>query len=150
MKPAHTRLYPEYPASFWLLGLLLLLKALFWLFANPLIEAPLLGIKHILTTLPFLILWRAVWNRKNWAIRATLILTFADLAFFLVFFPRALFIPFDIALMETHMDQGLSWIFFSILNMLILLCSAMIGYAVNLLILLIGFFALRKNHPAET
>jgi hypothetical protein len=34
--------------------------------------------------------------------------------------------------------------------MLILLCSAMIGYAVNLLILLIGFFALRKNHPAET
>lgn len=148
VKPAQVRLYPEYPASLWLLGLLLLLKAVFWLFANPLIEEPVLGIKHILTTLPFLILWRAVWNRKTWAIRAALILAFVDLLFFIIVFPRAALIPFDVALLETQTAQGLSWILLSVLNLLILLCSSMIGYAVNLMVLLTGFFALRKNQEA--
>ncbi|TYT74210.1 hypothetical protein [Desulfobotulus mexicanus] len=149
MKPSQTRLYPEYPASIWLLGLLLMLKALFWLFANPLIEEPLLGIKHVITTLPFLFLWRAVWNRKSWAVKAAMGLTAADLLFFLFFFPSALLIPFDIYPIEIHALQGLSWFLFAFLNIIITLCSAMIGYAVNIMILTTGFFALKTSLLAE-
>ncbi|TWI63967.1 hypothetical protein LZ24_03185 [Desulfobotulus alkaliphilus] len=149
MKPSQARLYPEYPASIWLLGLLLMLKALFWLFANPLIEEPLLGMKHVITTLPFLFLWRAVWNRKSWAVKAAMVLTAADLVFFLLFFPSALLIPFDIYPIEVHAHQGLSWFIFAFLNILITLCSAMIGYAVNIMILITGFFALKKTAVTE-
>ncbi|MCW7755010.1 hypothetical protein OOT00_13540 [Desulfobotulus sp. H1] len=146
MKPYRTRLYPQYPFSLWLLGLLLLLKAVFWLFANPLIVEPILGIKHVLTTLPLLFLWRAVWNRKDWAVKAAMALVFLDLLFFVGLYPGSIAVPFDISPLEIHPGQGLYGFFFIFLNLLITLCSTMIGYGINILILLTGAVALRYQN----
>lgn len=145
VKQSKRRLFKNYPATIWLLGLLLLLKSCFWLFASPLLVAPVLGIKNLVTMIPFFVLCLFVWNGKKGAMEAALGLTLADLLFFLIFFRTSFFIPFDIYPIDTA--GGFSPIFF-ILNLLIYFCSAMIGYGINFLILAVDLVALTRRKSA--
>lgn len=143
MRDSPKRLFKSYPVAIWLLGLLLLLKSCFWLFANPYLFEPGLGIKHFVTMIPFFFCSLMVWKGKKGAIEAALVLTLADLLFFLIFFRTRFFIPFDIYPMD--MAGSFSVIVF-LLNLLIYFCSALIGYGINFFILATGLFALKDKN----
>lgn len=138
-------MYPDYPLSVWFLGLILLLKAVFWMFANPLLVHPAFGVKCLVVTGPYLVCWQAVWNRKPWAVKATLLLAGIDLVLSLVLGPAQILIPFDIPVFSVMGTQGIGGILFRFLNLLILICSGFIGYAANILILITGAVALRAD-----
>lgn len=131
----------------WLLGLLLLLKSCFWLFASPLVLEPALGIKHMVTTIPFFLLCLWVWNGKKGAVEAALGLTLADLLFFMIFFRAGFFVPFDIYPID--MAGGFSFMVYA-LNLLIYFCSALIGYGINVAILAVDLFTLIKKERFVT
>lgn len=149
MRSSKRRLLRDYPATLWLLGLLLLLKSCFWLFASPLIIEPVLGIKHLVTTIPFFLLCLMIWSGKKGFLETGLILTLVlivvDLLFFMVLFRTCFYVSFDIYPLDS--TGGFSPMIF-ILNGLIYFCSAMIGYGIDFLILALDLFSLFRQKSA--
>ncbi len=82
------RLHLDYPWPVWAIGWLAILKAFVWLGSEPasLPEEQLLlmGYKYLLFMLPWLVCGLGAWNLKKWAAWGLIILSLADLFFFLL------------------------------------------------------------------
>jgi hypothetical protein len=82
------RMYGEFPWPIWAVGWLAIFKSIIWLSTNPTVASPLaeiLATKYLITMIPFLILGIGVWNLRKWAVWGLIILSVADLLFFIVF-----------------------------------------------------------------
>jgi len=82
------RMYPEYPWPIWAVGWLAIFKSIIWLSTNPTVSSPLaeiLATKYLITMIPFLVLGIGVWNLRKWAVWGLIILSVADLLFFIGF-----------------------------------------------------------------
>jgi hypothetical protein len=81
------RMDPEYPWTIWAVGWLAIFKAFLWLAYEPVQEESilrLLGAKFLLNSIPLVILAIGVWNRKKWAVWGLIVLSVANLIFFIV------------------------------------------------------------------
>ncbi len=81
-------MYPEFPWPIWAVGWLAIFKSIIWLSTNPTVSSPLaeiLATKFLITMIPFLVLGIGVWNLRKWAVWGLIILSIADLLFFIVF-----------------------------------------------------------------
>jgi len=82
------RMYSEFPWPIWVVGWLAIFKSIIWLATNPTVPSPLaeiLATKFLITMIPFLVLGIGVWNLRKWAMWGLIILTIADLLFFIIF-----------------------------------------------------------------
>lgn|GEM_PF-473525 len=82
------RMYPEFPWPIWTVGWLAIFKSIIWLSTNPTVSSPLaeiLATKYLITLIPFLVLGIGVWNLRKWAVWGLILLSIADLMFFIVF-----------------------------------------------------------------
>ena len=80
-----------FPWIVWSVGWLAIFKAVIWLSTNPGIQDPevallaaRLGVKSLVTMIPFIIVGIGVWNLRKWAVWGLIALCIADLLFFLV------------------------------------------------------------------
>jgi hypothetical protein len=82
------RMYPEFPWPIWAVGWLAIFKSVIWLSTNPTVSGPLaeiLAAKYLIMMIPFLVLGIGVWNLRKWAVWGLIILSVADLLFFIIF-----------------------------------------------------------------
>ena len=82
------RLHVDYPWPVWAVGWLAVLKAFVWLGAEPASlpddQLSLMGYKYIIFMLPWLFCGIGAWNMKKRAAWGLILLSVADLLFFLV------------------------------------------------------------------
>lgn len=127
------RIYKEYPWPVWAVGWLALFKAFLWLSYEPVqpenILIPL-GTKYLLNMIPLAIFAFGVWNLRKWAMWGLIILSVANLIFFIIF-PQAL----SAVLVESEV-----YIYSIVLSFVTLLCNGPVG---DILILLASAVMLR-------
>ena len=119
-------MYKEYPWPIWAIGWLAIFKAFLWLSYEPVQTAAmlrLLGAKYLLNMIPMAIFAFGLWNLRKWAIWGLIILSVANVIFFLVY-PQSL----SAVLVESEV-----YIYSLILSFITLLCNGPLG---DILILL--------------
>jgi len=120
------RMNVEFPWPIWALGWLALFKAFLWLSYEPVQPEGLLrllGTKYLLDMIPMAICAFGIWNLRRWAMWGLIILSVANLIFFLIY-PQSL----AAVLVESEV-----YIYSIILSFITLLCNGPVG---DLLILL--------------
>ena len=114
------RMYREFPWPIWAVGWLALFKAFLWLSYEP-VQAgsllTLLGIKYLLNMIPMAIFAIGVWNLRKWAMWGLIILSGANLLFFIIY-PQSL----NAVLVESEV-----YIYSIILSFITLLCNGPLG-----------------------
>ena len=120
------RLFPaermdrEFPWPIWAVGWLALFKAFLWLSYEPVQPESLLtllGTKYLLNMVPMAIFAIGVWNLKKWAMWGLIILSVANLIFFIIY-PQAL----NAILIESEV-----YIYSIILSFITLVCNGPLG-----------------------
>ena len=127
------RIYKEYPWPIWAVGWLALFKAFLWLSYEPVQPdniLMLLGTKYVLNMIPLAIFAFGVWNLRRWAVWGLIILSVANLIFFIIY-PQSL----NAVLVESEV-----YIYSIILSFVTLLCNGPVG---DILILLASPVMLR-------
>ena len=120
------RMGSEFPWPIWAVGWLALFKAFLWLSYEPVQPGSLLtllGTKYLLNMVPMAIFAIGVWNLKKWAMWGLIILSVANLIFFIIY-PQSL----NAILIESEV-----YIYSIILSLITLLCNGPLG---DILILL--------------
>ena len=110
----------------WAVGWLALFKAFLWLSYEPVqpqFLLTLLGTKYLLNMIPMAIFAAGVWNLRKWAVWGLMILSAANILFFIIY-PQSL----SAILIESEVH-----IYSIILSFITLLCNGPIG---DILILL--------------
>jgi len=86
------RLARKYPWQIWIIGWIAIIKSCFWLFTDPVISdtisasvLKILGYKHLVYMVPFLICGIGVWNLRKWAVWGVILLAVTELFFFAVY-----------------------------------------------------------------
>ena len=114
------RMDREFPWPIWALGWLALFKAFLWLSYEPVQPGSLLtllGSKYLLNMVPMAIFAIGVWNLKKWAMWGLIILSVANLIFF-ISYPQSL----NAILIESEV-----YIYSIILSFITLLCNGPLG-----------------------
>jgi len=114
------RMYREFPWPIWAVGWLALFKAFLWLSYEPVQPGSLLtllGIKYLLNMIPMAIFAIGVWNLRKWAMWGLIILSVANLLFFIIY-PQSL----NAVLVESEV-----YIYSIILSFITLLCNGPLG-----------------------
>ena len=114
------RMDKEFPWPIWAVGWLALFKAFLWLSYEPVQPESLLtliGTKYLLNMIPMAIFAIGVWNLRKWAMWGLIILSLANLLFFIVY-PQSL----SAVLVESEV-----YIYSIILSFITLLCNGPIG-----------------------
>ena len=110
----------EFPWPIWAVGWLALFKAFLWLSYEPVQPGSLLtliGTKYLLNMIPMAIFAIGVWNLRKWAMWGLIILSLANLLFFIIY-PQSL----SAVLVESEV-----YIYSIILSFITLLCNGPIG-----------------------
>ena len=110
----------EFPWPIWAVGWLALFKAFLWLSYEPVQPESLLtliGTKYLLNMIPMAIFAIGVWNLRKWAKWGLIILSLANLLFFIIY-PQSL----SAVLVESEV-----YIYSIILSFITLLCNGPIG-----------------------
>ena len=137
------RLFPpermdrEFPWPIWAVGWLALFKAFLWLSYEPVQPESLLtllGTKYLLNMVPMAIFAIGVWNLKKWAMWGLIILSVANLIFFIIY-PQSL----NAILIESEV-----YIYSIILSFITLVCSGPLGDILILLAIPIMLKHVRK------
>ena len=114
------RMDPEYPWTIWAAGWLALFKAFLWLAYEP-VQDPsvlhILGIRFLLNIVPLFIFGIGVWNLRRWAAWGLIIVSIANLVFFIVY-PQSL---------NAVVVQSEVYIYSIILSFITLLCNGPLG-----------------------
>jgi hypothetical protein len=113
-------MYREFPWPIWAVGWLALFKAFLWLSYEPVQSGALLtllGIKYLLNMIPMAIFAIGVWNLRKWAMWGLIILSGANLLFFIIY-PQSL----NAVLVESEV-----YIYSIILSFITLLCNGPLG-----------------------
>ena len=121
------RMYREFPWPIWAVGWLALFKAFLWLSYEPVQSGSLLtllGIKYLLNMIPMAIFAIGVWNLRKWAMWGLIILSGANLLFFIIY-PQSL----NAVLVESEV-----YIYSIILSFITLLCNGPLGDVFILLV----------------
>jgi hypothetical protein len=116
----------EFPWPMWAVGWLALFKAFLWLSYEPVqpqFLLTLLGTKYLLNMIPMAIFAMGVWNLRKWAVWGLMILSVANILFFIIY-PQSL----SAILIESEVH-----IYSIILSFITLLCNGPLG---DILILL--------------
>lgn len=114
------RMDREFPWPIWAVGWLALFKAFLWLSYEPVQSGSLLtilGTKYLLNMVPMAIFAIGVWNLKKWAMWGLIILSVANLIFF-ISYPQSL----TAILIESEV-----YIYSIILSFITLLCNGPLG-----------------------
>ena len=114
------RMDREFPWPIWAVGWLALFKAFLWLSYEPVQSGSLLtllGTKYLLNMVPMAIFAIGVWNLKKWAMWGLIILSVANLIFF-ISYPQSL----NAILIESEV-----YIYSIILSFITLLCNGPLG-----------------------
>jgi len=114
------RMDREFPWPIWAVGWLALFKAFLWLSYEPVqpeFLLTLLGAKYLLNMIPMAIFAIGVWNLRKWAMWGLIILSVANLLFFIIY-PQSL----SAVLVESEV-----YIYSIILSFITLLCNGPIG-----------------------
>jgi hypothetical protein len=80
------RMNSNFPWPVWSIGWLAIFKGVIWLATDPTIPSPaaeMLAAKLIICTVPYVIFGIGVWNFRRWAVWGLVVLSAADLMFFL-------------------------------------------------------------------
>ena len=128
------RMDREFPWPIWALGWLALFKAFLWLSYEPVQSGSLLtilGTKYLLNMVPMAIFAIGVWNLKKWAMWGLIILSVANLIFF-ISYPQSL----NAIFIESEV-----YIYSIILSFITLLCNGPLG---DIFILLATPFMLKQ------
>jgi len=131
------RMDREFPWPIWAVGWLALFKAFLWLSYEPVQSGSLLtllGTKYLLNMVPMAIFAIGVWNLKKWAMWGLIILSVANLIFF-VSYPQSL----NAILIESEV-----YIYSIILSFITLLCNGPLGDIFILLASPVMFKHLKK------
>ena len=86
------RLYKDFPWQIFAIGWLAIIKGVLWLALDsnlPDSTLILLGYRYIICMIPFIIFGIGVWNLRRWAIWGIIVLSVADLLFFLFLYPHS-------------------------------------------------------------
>ena len=127
----------EFPWPIWAVGWLALFKAFLWLSYEPVQSGSLLtllGIKYLLNMIPMAIFAIGVWNLRKWAMWGLIILSVANLLFFIIY-PQSL----NAVLVESEV-----YIYSIILSFITLLCNGPLG---DIFILLVSPIMLKHANP---
>ena len=114
------RMDRDFPWPIWAVGWLALFKAFLWLSYEPVQPGDLLtliGTKYLLNMVPMAIFAIGVWNLRKWAMWGLIILSLANLLFFIIY-PQSL----SAVLVESEV-----YIYSIILSFITLLCNGPIG-----------------------
>jgi len=114
------RMDREFPWPIWAVGWLALFKAFLWLSYEPVQSGSLLtllGTKYLLNMVPMAIFAIGVWNLKKWAMWGLIILSVANLIFF-ISYPQSL----NAILIESEV-----YIYSILLSFITLLCNGPLG-----------------------
>ena len=114
------RMDREFPWPIWAVGWLALFKAFLWLSYEPVQSGSLLtllGTKYLLNMVPMAIFAIGVWNLKKWAMWGLIILSVANLIFF-ISYPQSL----NAILIESEV-----YIYSIILSFITLVCNGPLG-----------------------
>jgi len=114
------RMQAEFPWVIWAVGWLALLKAFLWLAYEPVQPKDILllmGYKYLLSIVPLVICGIAVWNLRKWAMWGLVLVSIADLIFFIVH-PQAL----NAVLVHSEV-----YLYSIILSAVTLLCNGPVG-----------------------
>ena len=114
------RMDREFPWPIWVVGWLALFKAFLWLSYEPVQSGSLLtilGTKYLLNMVPMAIFAIGVWNLKKWAMWGLIILSVANLIFF-ISYPQSL----NAILIESEV-----YIYSIILSFITLVCNGPLG-----------------------
>jgi hypothetical protein len=114
------RMDRDFPWPIWAVGWLALFKAFLWLSYEPVQPGDLLtliGTKYLLNMVPMAIFAIGVWNLKKWAMWGLIILSVANLLFFIIY-PQSLNAVFV---------QSEVYIYSIILSFITLLCNGPLG-----------------------
>ena len=114
------RMDREFPWPIWAVGWLALFKAFLWLSYEPVqsgLLLTLLGTKYLLNMVPMAIFAIGVWNLKKWAMWGLIILSVANLIFF-ISYPQSL----NAILIESEV-----YIYSILLSFITLLCNGPLG-----------------------
>jgi signal peptidase I len=84
LSPEYDKL-KEYPVAIWLLGLLAMVKSVFWLVGETDVVSYFFLNKYILTGILYFVFGVGVINLRRWALKGLIALSVFDIAFFLVF-----------------------------------------------------------------
>jgi hypothetical protein len=110
----------DFPWPIWAMGWLALFKAFLWLSYEPVQPESiltLLGTKYLLNMVPMAIFAIGMWNLKKWAMWGLIILSAANLIFFVIY-PQSL----NAILIESEV-----YIYSIILSFITLLCNGPLG-----------------------
>jgi hypothetical protein len=110
----------DFPWPIWAVGWLALFKAFLWLSYEPVQPESvltLLGTKYLLNMVPMAIFAIGMWNLKKWAMWGLIILSAANLIFFVIY-PQSL----NAILIESEVH-----IYSIILSFITLLCNGPLG-----------------------
>jgi len=110
----------DFPWPIWAVGWLALFKAFLWLSYEPVQPESiltLLGTKYLLNMVPMAIFAFGMWNLKKWAMWGLIILSAANLIFFVIY-PQSL----NAILIESEV-----YIYSIILSFITLLCNGPLG-----------------------
>lgn len=114
------RMDRDFPWPIWAVGWLALFKAFLWLSYEPVQPESiltLLGTKYLLNMVPMAIFAIGMWNLKKWAMWGLIILSAANLIFFVIY-PQSL----NAILIESEV-----YIYSIILSFITLLCNGPLG-----------------------
>lgn len=114
------RMDRDFPWPIWAVGWLALFKAFLWLSYEPVQPESvltLLGTKYLLNMVPMAIFAIGMWNLKKWAMWGLIILSAANLIFFVIY-PQSL----NAILIESEVH-----IYSIILSFITLLCNGPLG-----------------------
>ena len=82
------RMYKDFPWQIWAVGWLAIFKAVIWLSTSPNCPDPVLNtltIKFLVCMVPFIIFGIGIWNLRKWAVWGIILLSIAELIFFIIF-----------------------------------------------------------------
>ena len=84
------KIYNDFPWQIFAIGWICILKGIIWIALDPDIPENILkifGYKYLITMIPYIILGIGIWNLRKWAVKGIIILTIADLIFFVLLLP---------------------------------------------------------------
>ncbi len=82
------RMYKDFPWQIWAVGWLAIFKAVIWLSTSPNCPDPVLNtltIKFLVCMVPLIIFGIGIWNLRKWAVWGIILLSIAELIFFIIF-----------------------------------------------------------------
>jgi len=110
----------EFPWVIWAVGWLAILKAFLWLAYEPVQPdniLELIGYKYLLNMAPLVICGIGVWNLRKWAVWGVLLLSIANLIFFIIN-PQTL---------NAVLVQSEVYLYSMILSIVTLMCNGPLG-----------------------